>query len=356
MPVMRNKMIVICLISSLILGLSGCGKTEDEIKNTDIVIAQELQEGEIFRLDNLSCIIPEANVFMHTSQDQYTSVFGEQILDEDIDGKSLSEQLKDTTLARLAQIKAITLLAGNMGISLSESQEMAISKAADEYLSSLSEKERNALGITKEIIAELYREYALSTLCYSEITKDVNPEVSDDDARAVTVKHILIKTYSKDSSGNVVEYTPSQKADAKYLAGAVLSKLRAGDDFDQLCDEYNEDEQDTYSFCKGEMPQSYEDAAFDLETDEISDIVETEYGYHIIKCINTLDREATDRNKEKIILQKKDEAFNSVYDDFIKTIYSNINQELWDSLEFNSNPDVDTVDFFDIYNKYNITD
>lgn len=338
------------------ISLCGCGQSNEEstIKNTDIVIAEELKDGEIFRLDDLSCTIPEANVFMHTSQDQYTSVFGEQILDEDIDGKSLSEQLKDTTLARLAQIKAITLLARSMDITLSETQEKAIADAANEYISSLSDQEIKTLEVNTEIIAELYREYALSTLCYNEITKDVNPEVSDDDARAVTVKHILIKTYSKDSNGNVIKYTPSQKADAQYLAGKVLSEIRAGNDFDQVCEKYNEDEKDTYSFCKGEMPEEYEKVAFSLDTDEISGIVETDYGYHIIKCLSTLDREATDINKEKIVQQKKDEAFNEVYDAFIKTIYSNINQELWDGLKFESNPEVDTVDFFDVYNKYDI--
>lgn len=42
----------------------------------------------------------------------------------------------------------------------------------------------------------MYREYALADKVYTFIIKDINPEVSDDEARTITVRQILIMTYS----------------------------------------------------------------------------------------------------------------------------------------------------------------
>ena len=55
---------------------------------------------------------------MRTSQDQYEAVFGSEIWDKDIDGTTLEDRLKETTLARIAQIKAMNLLAESRDISL----------------------------------------------------------------------------------------------------------------------------------------------------------------------------------------------------------------------------------------------
>ena len=66
----------------------------------------------------------------------------------------------------------------------------------------------------------------------------------------------------------------------------MLEKARAGEDFNALMVEYNEDPgepEEGYYFPAGVMVQEFEDASFALKDGEISDIVETSYGYHIIK-------------------------------------------------------------------------
>lgn len=77
-------------------------------------------------------------------------------------------------------------------------------------------------------------------------------------------------------------------ADTKAKATEVLNKAKAGEDFDALITEYNEDpgmttNTDGYFFTYGEMVQAFETTSFELNDNEISDLVETEYGYHIIK-------------------------------------------------------------------------
>ena len=68
----------------------------------------------------------------------------------------------------------------------------------------------------------------------------------------------------------------------------MLARAKNGEDFDALIGEYNEDTAEPaggYTFGPGEMSEAFETASFGLGIDEISDVVETEHGYHIIKRI-----------------------------------------------------------------------
>lgn len=331
------------------MNLTGCKTAEEK---TEIVLTTDFKEDEVFRINTESCMLPEIMVYMRTSQDQYEAVFGSEIWEKNLGGRTLEQQLKDTILARLAQIKVMNLLAENYHVTLSEEENDRIGKAAEEYMAGLKPEEISSMGVNREIIEQLYREYAIANKVYSEITKDVNPEISDDEARTISVKHILLKTYSLGENGEKIEYTENRKKLVYDKMQEIEKKLNDGEDFDALVEEYNEDEQAVHTFGKGTMPEAFEEAAFNLDTDQISGIVETEYGYHIIKCISTFDREETDANKVKIVEQRKNEAFNQVYGEFVKGLYSNLNRKLWESVSFEENPDCTTTNFFDIYNSY----
>ena len=84
---------------------------------------------------------------------------------------------------------------------------------------------------------------------------------------------------------------------------------------------------------------------------EISGVIETARGYEIIKCLNKFDREETDRNKLKIMEKRRAEVFGQEYDEFVKSLVGELNQELWDSIALESNQEVNTADFFEIYHE-----
>ena len=132
----------------------------------------------------------------------------------------------------------------------------------------------------------------------------------------------------------------------------MWEKAKAGEDFDELIRHYNEDEKSTYSFGKGEMDPAFEKAAFNLGTGEISNVVETGFGFHVIKCISTFDKEETDSNKVKIVEQRREEVFGQEYDAFVATLTRRLNEELWDGVRFIHDDHVVTMDFFEVYDKY----
>ena len=316
-----------------------------------VILTKSFAEDEIFRINNLGCTLKEARVYMRAAEDKYSLAFGNEIWSKDLGGVTLEDELKSRTLARLAQIKAMTLLARSRAVSLNDDETALVKKAAQKYMASLSDEAKKSLSVDEAAIEQMYSEYALANKVYIDVTKDINPEISDDEARTITVKHILIKTYTVDADGNKKNFSDAEKEAAYKKAAEVAEKIKNGADFDSMIDKYSEDEEKQYTFGKGTMPAAFEKAAFNLNSDQVSDIVETEYGYHIIKCVSTFDREETDNNKTRIVVQRKKEAFNKVYDEFVSSLYTNLNDDLWNSAEFADGENSGEAGFFDIYNE-----
>lgn len=128
--------------------------------------------------------------------------------------------------------------------------------------------------------------------------------------------HILIKT--TDDEGN--ELSDDEKAKRKEKAQKILKKAKAGEDFAALAEEYSEDTSSTNGgdlgfFKKGDMVESFENAIFSLEDNQIYDeIVETDYGYHIIKKTGEQYSSFEDE-KEDLISQLSYNKQNTLLDD-----------------------------------------
>lgn len=97
----------------------------------------------------------------------------------------------------------------------------------------------------------------------------------------VRARHILVRFPSG--------ATPAQTDSVRALAASLRSRLVAGESFEDLAREFSQDTGsgvnggDLGSFGKGEMVPPFEEAAFALQVGEISPIVETTFGLHIIR-------------------------------------------------------------------------
>lgn len=309
-----------------------------------VIFMGRLSGDEVFRIGNNVCTLPELKVYLTTAQKQYENILGVDMWDRDFGGVTLESYLKETILGQIAQIKSMTLLAEEYNIELSEQEQKKVNEAAKKYYDSLNQAEKDYMEIDEETIASLYREYALANKVYEEITQNVDTEVSDDEARKITVQEIFFKA----GEGDTKNHKSAQYKNAK----KVLREAKKKDaDFLKLAEQNSDKETVEYTFGKGEQEQEIETAAFNLATDQISDIVETKDGYVIMKCISNFDREQTDANKAEIVNKRKTEAFDAVYDEFIRKEPSQLNDKLWESISFTENKDINNMTFFEVYNE-----
>ncbi len=343
------RAVAVMVISSSVL-LTGCSLDALDRK---VVFTTGFSDDEVFRIEDVSCSLTEMMVYLVNTQKGYENTFGSELWDAETDSGTIEDRLKDSVLAKVAQIKVMNLLAAENGIVLEEEEVNNAKAAAEEYYSSLSEADIAAMNnVTREDIVSIMSQQALANKLYDYLIRDINPEISDDEARNITVEQILIKTYTEDASGNRTEFSKAQKAAAYDRIRNVLKETWNGANFEELMAEYNEADESTISFGKGEMEEAYETAAFNLGTDEISSIVETSDGYVLIKCISTFNREETESNKIKIMDQRKREVFGAQYDEFVKRLTKELNQKLWDSVTLDKNTEVKSSNMMEIYNKY----
>ena len=96
----------------------------------------------------------------------------------------------------------------------------------------------------------------------------------------IRASHILFKTDGKD------------EAAVKAQAEAVLKRAKSGEDFAALAKQYSEDDSnkdkggDLDYFGRGTMVAEFDTAAFAMKAGDISDLVKTSFGFHIIKLVD----------------------------------------------------------------------
>lgn len=103
----------------------------------------------------------------------------------------------------------------------------------------------------------------------------------------------------------------------KIIAQGILDKIRQGESFEEMAKKESDDEitkeyaGDLGYFGKGEMVQEFEQAAFDLNIGEISEVIETSYGFHIIQVTDKKeDTEGVETIRASHILIKTNDNYN----------------------------------------------
>ncbi|MFZ3136687.1 MAG: peptidylprolyl isomerase [Thermodesulfovibrionales bacterium] len=193
----------------------------------------------------------------------------------------------------------------------------------------------------KEQLELLIDNYIAIEYLRKEVTNKV--EVSEEDLKAyyeshkdefktpemVRARHILIKT-DPSASGE-------EKKKAKEKAEEILKKIKAGEDFVKLATDVSDDTATKTNggelgfFSKGRMVTPFEDAAFSLKPGEVSGIVETQFGYHIIKVEEKKEpgMELFDFAKEKFRQKLLQERAKTKVTEFIEKAMKEANIELY---------------------------
>ena len=133
--------------------------------------------------------------------------------------------------------------------------------------------------------------------------------------KTASVRHILLLTQEK---------TPAQKADIRKKMEEILARAKKGEDFAALAKEYSEDPGSKENgglyedFGRGKMVKPFEEAAFTVPIGEISGIVETTYGYHILKIENRKkETQPFDQVKAQIESDLKQQKQNAAFNTFL---------------------------------------
>lgn len=213
---------------------------------------------------------------------------------------SNAEAVLTYSINAISQYRALDTMAEKLGVELSaESLEGMQAQRESDMLSVGAETEEEFAEILAQMFSypELYdymnRSYYLVDDCFRHVYGNMGEKCPDADAMSyaeknnyVRVKHLLFSTLDEESNPLPDEEIAAKRAAAE----TALEQLRAATDKEAMIDELMPQSEDPgcttypkgYVFTTGRMVQEFEDTAYALGEGEVSDIVETSYGYHIL--------------------------------------------------------------------------
>jgi len=247
-----------------------------------------------------------------SKNDEVASVEGESINKDEL-YDILVKQYGTDTLSYLIDNKIVDIEADKENIKVSDQgidEEMQVyidSYGGEEAFNSVLEQS----GVSKaDIETDIVNYLKIVKLLESDI------DITDEE----------MKTHFEE---NKESYNEAEQVEASHIlvadeatASEVKEKLAAGEDFAALAKEYSTDTSNAQSggelgfFAKGEMAAEFEEAAFSMNIGDISEPVQTEFGYHIISV--TDKKEA----KEAVYEDHKDEIKQTLFDEAVQTEYT----------------------------------
>lgn len=212
-----------------------------------------------------------SKLMQKNAQRELTQVETEELLRQAV--TETEEALTQTFAPQsTAQKEGITVSTEDLLATLGASSESAIEQTANILL---------PYGICRHEFSDLLQAQTASNLLFQTICDRLTTEQLKDfyEKNYITAKHILLTT---------ANLTPEKQAEKKAVTEQIAKQLKQGASFDSLMKEYSEDPglaqfPDGYTFTAGEMVSEFETAAFALSENQISPVIETSYGYHIIQ-------------------------------------------------------------------------
>ncbi len=190
-------------------------------------------------------------------------------------------------------------------------------------------------GVEKEKALGMLKDNILMKNYIDNLTKDAKASEEDalkfynenqqyfEEPAEVRASHILVKV---DDKTNTVA-----KAEAKAKIDGILAKVKAGEDFAALAKANSDCPSgaqggDLDFFGQGQMVPEFEAAAFALATNEVSGVVETQFGYHIIKVTDRKEagKQSFDEVKDQIKGFLGQEAAGKIMSEYFEALEKNL--------------------------------
>ena len=196
-----------------------------------------------------------------------------------VEGQNVADQQYAAILQKVGSAEALARQLKSVGMT----EELLREKAAQEAIAKATLRRLLGAFVTDAEVKQYYTKH----------TSDFEEPPS------AHVQHILLLTINTNTTPPTPLATNTVILKREQIED-ILSRARAGEDFSALAKQYSEDLTtrdsggDLPKFSKGRMVAEFEAAAFSLNNDQISDVVTTVYGYHIIKLLEKFPAKIVD--------------------------------------------------------------
>ena len=204
-------------------------------------------------------------------------------------GQDTQEEIHENVLQALREKYALKTMADEHKITLTDEEKTALDTQYNEYVTYYGGQEAFAAAMAENYLTERYFRQMLEAQKLEEkvrayICDDYTGDIPGDYA---TVEADVRENFIRASQVVILHEAGDDLIKNYETAQKVAEQAKNGVDFEQLVKSYNEDTymdaHDGYYFTHGQMLQIFEDTAWSLEIGEVSEVVTSDLGYHVIK-------------------------------------------------------------------------
>lgn len=307
--------------------LAGCGSVD---KNAVVATFDETEVA--LGVPNFAARLQQAY-----SDDVYNYYFGENAWESDFSGTgvSLQEDTKNSVMDSMFAMYTLDAHAGEYGVALSEEEQAQITEAASAFIEANSKEALQELGADQEIVEEYLRLMTIQAKMREAIIADVDTNVSDEEANTSAYSYVRVsKTTYTDADGNSAEYTEEELETLAKTVGAFATEAKTTT---------LEDAAETYGYTVSTGTFTADDEALDaavlaalqdLEEGAVSDAIDTENAYYVVRLDAKTDAAATEATRESIISDREDALYEEVLSGWQAEHTWEVKEDVWKNVTF----------------------
>ncbi len=268
------------------------------------------------------------------------------------DGKTYGEQTKDSVLEQLKAMMLLKEHAADYKVSVSDEEKKSIEEAVKKFMEANTKETIEKLSVQQSDIEQLLTLFTYQSKMYEPMTADVDTNVEDTEAAQSAITYCKVSTADKtNEDGTTTPLTDEEKNEKKAQAQSILDKLLASDDpamadVDTLAKEVDENLSaldTTFGAEDTLLDEKLLEAAKTLQDGQVYEsVIEGENAYYVVRMDQVLDREATDAQKEQIVNERKQEAYQKLLDEWKEKAEITVNEKEWKKVTL-SDKDVYTL-------------
>ena len=330
-----KKFAAIILMSTMIgtMSLSGCGGV-----NKDAVAITMTSDDK----DAIEVTMGYANFAARIQQAGYDSVFasyyGDDYWTNDSyakDGKNMQESIKDSVLESIETQYLLEKHMSDYGVEITEEDQAAIKKAAEQFMSDNSKAALKEVGATQEYVERYLYLQTVEKRMKAAISATADTNVSDEEAAQKKMQYVLFSTKTTGSDGKSTDMSDDEKAEVKKKAEDFQKDAASAEDFSVFATAVGASATDlTFDSDTTSPNEDLIKAADKLKEGEVTDVIEADNGYYVAKVVSLLDRDATDTKKESIVSQRKSDQYQSICKKWKKKTDIKVHKKVWNTISF----------------------
>jgi len=284
---------------------------------TEIRVTRPMGQNVLLEINDTECSIGTGILRLLEAKEDYSSSDDQLLWTRTLGDTTLSVYIKEAVTDELLRYTSAQAMAPDLTVYISDEDRSQAEIDAEALYTSLNSKYNlGRYSITMDDAVDLLIKRTYYNKVFEKLSEDINMEISEAQTKAIEISYVLIP------------------AEAGIEAAEKLrDTVRGGESFASVCETMGYEAVLNQTVTHGNMPALFEEKAFVLRDNEVSEIIESREGYYIIYCMEDYKVAESIANKNRILADAKKEHFEEAYQTFADSAKMRFNQSEWDKYD-----------------------